>query len=283
MRRTPVCVLSLLMVHCGAIVQPDGGEGEGGMLARDASHDSASSDADPTACLPLQSCERDADCPVPCGLCQSLFDFPDALHTGRPRILTKVCVPRLLSPYPSNNVGCDEPFGAVWTYGEDDDLPLCLPRDVCLAAQRLQQTLGSTQFTRRCMSSDGTAYLGDAIRAEDCHGDIPLFCTTRCRCGGDRTCAFLSENPAGLFGYCAPAWRAGESPVGSPCRSGSNRVSCRGGLACLQPLRYGAGGISDENRWGICLPPDECTRATISTIPPSNYHCDMSAAPDAGR
>jgi hypothetical protein len=285
MQRVLILVLSSALVQCGAVVQPvDGARSDAG-TGFDAAFDGSTIEAGPTACLPLRrGCESSADCPPGCSTCEPLVDWPDEAHLGRPRVLDHVCVsPVGGRPAYRGIINCDEPYAVAWTYGDDDELGRCLPREVCLEMQRLQRSLGSTPYTRRCMSADGTAYLGGTIFTAGCHPRVPLYCSTHCRCSEGRICAFLSEQPGAHYGYCVPYW-TGNSDLGRPCRGGVNREPCPAGMGCLQPLRHGVGGVADEDRWGVCLPAEECVQATDpESLPPRYYHCDLSSVRDAGR
>jgi hypothetical protein len=275
MKTLSVVGFALVVLGCGASVQPDDGAadgrsvGDGGVL-------DANVEAGASACLPLRrGCESNADCPAACSQCEPLVEWQDEAHTIRPRLLDRVCIPNGRGgAYYRGTIACDEPFEAAWTFGDSDELSGCVPREVCLAMLQLQATLTTSQLTRRCLSADGTGYLGSPIEVRGCHPRVANYCSTTCRCGEGKVCAFLSEQRGGAWGYCTIPY---SSPTGQarPCRGGVNRVQCDSGMGCLQPIRNGVGGMADVDRWGICLPAAECTAGADPGSLSPIYNCDL--------
>jgi len=167
-------------------------------------------------------------------------------------------------------------LGSGFNFASDADDCL-LARDIARREARLGEVVGD------CWYGDGTLVERGVTTAEPRCIDpsrrlilVTYTCGVGCEACPEQAsnCVFQSEvYPTGI---CMPPTREilGQS---LPCHIENPRVLCAPGLACLLPLRNGASGIRDRERWGICMEVRSCN--IVAAILRDGYICDNTLMP----
>jgi hypothetical protein len=283
-------LLGLSVAACGVSVHPDDGQGRDATVGEASSSDaSATIDGEnpSTVCLPLRfGCMRgDAGpCPAECSDCVGIL-----VHRGPPEDLNwrqaqTACATRVPlrgppAPYFNGWVGCNEPWELAYSWGDRDRQSRCLLREQCLAIVEATPRVGADETVRRCLSADGTTATRARVPSVGvCEPNRGLCSADRaCMCPDGTVCAFLSDLDPAYTGVCVRPSTGFDAGQSQPCRGGANRVACPSGEGCVVPLRRDV-GMRDEDRWGVCVAPEQCRYAAMRAL----YACDLSSVQDAG-